>query len=142
MVDQRMNEGEKKVEARVISLGDTKLSGAIAEGMEVGRSRAEMRHEIEQLRQEIACLRRQNADMQEHFAAEHRMRVNADIECRAKSRALMEVRRGQMGAWSQLLDMSSDKTLKHRKFTTVVMALTALGAIALVLMAIVVFVGA
>ena len=121
--------------------GNGALTDAIMEGMTEGRSRAEMRAEIERLSLENAQLRQEMTKAREQWARERRARVNADIECRAKGKALIEMRRGNAGAWAQLLELSSARRRNADRFLTVVCALTCLGAVALILMAVLTLAG-
>lgn len=122
-------------------MGDSALTDAISAGMTEGKSRAEMRQEIERLSAENMTLRRRLRQVEESWEKERRNRVNADIECRAKSKALIELRRGHAGTWAQLLELASDRKRRMDRFLTVVAAITSLGAVALICMSILVFVG-
>lgn len=136
------------MEATVIQMdGQTRQAGngalvdAIRDGMTEGRSRAEMREALERLERENAALRREAAEMRARLDREHRQLVNAHIELRVKCGALEEMRRGRAGQWSELIELSSARRQKINRFVTVVGALTALGAVAIICMAIITIAG-
>ena len=130
-----------RMDGQMKQAGDHPLTEAIREGLTEGQSRAEMRETIERQAKEIGELRRRLEATDAAYKREARARINADIECRVKSRALMEIRRGKAGMWAQLLELSSKGRQKQDRFYTVVCALLGLGAIAVVCMSIVILVG-
>lgn len=121
--------------------GNPAWSDAITAGMTEGKSRAEMRQEIERLSAENNVLRARIRQVEESWEKERRCRMNADIECRAKSRALIELRRGNAGAWARLLEQTNAEQKSRVRFVTVLTALTSLGIVAIICMAIITLVG-
>lgn len=130
-----------RMDGQMKQAGDQPLTEAIREGLTEGLSRAEMRETIERQAREIGELRRRLEATGAAYKREARARINADIECRVKTRALAELRRGMYGRWSQLLQMTSKEHKAWDRFITIVAACTALGAIAILCMAIIVAVG-